>query len=171
MPGRRAAAYVRAEVDSPMETRLRMLLVLAGLPEPSINVKIRAVDGEVLRRYDLSFPTVRVIVEYDGRQHIERVEAWESDLERREAIDGDGWRAHFPGHSPVRVHVSWLWPVLVDIRGQRSYPRTPAATRESARACRPSADASRLAPWLTPTAPTVKSALSTPSCCTAPATS
>lgn len=89
---RRAATYVRADVDSPMETRLRMLLVLAGLPEPSINVKIRAVDGEVLRRYDLSFPEARVIVEYDGRQHIERIEAWESDLERREDIDDDGWR-------------------------------------------------------------------------------
>jgi very-short-patch-repair endonuclease len=89
---RRAAAYVRADVDSPMESRLRMLLVLAGLPEPAINVRIRAGDGEVLRRYDLSFPAARVIVEYDGRQHIERVEAWESDLERREAIDDDGWR-------------------------------------------------------------------------------
>lgn len=89
---RRAAGYVRAEVDSPMETRLRMLLVLAGLPEPAVNVKIRAADGEVMRRYDLSFPGVKVIVEYDGRQHIERIEAWESDLERREAIDDDGWR-------------------------------------------------------------------------------
>lgn len=89
---RRAAAYVRAEVDSVMETRLRMLLVLAGLPEPAINVKIRAVDGEVMRRYDLSFPTVRVIVEYDGRQHIERIETWEADLARRETIDDEGWR-------------------------------------------------------------------------------
>ena len=89
---RRAAAYVRADVDSPMETRLRMLLVLAGLPEPVINLKIRAGDGEVLRRYDLSFPGARVIVEYDGRQHIERIEAWESDLERREAIDDEDWR-------------------------------------------------------------------------------
>jgi hypothetical protein len=69
-----------------------MLLVLAGLPEPAINVRIRAGNGAVLRRYDLSFPAARVIVEYDGRQHIERVEAWESDLERREAIDDDGWR-------------------------------------------------------------------------------
>lgn len=91
-PARRAAAFVRADVDSPMETRLRMLLVLAGLPEPSINVRIRAADGEVLRRYDLSFPGARVIVEYDGRHHIERIEAWEADLDRREAIDEDGWR-------------------------------------------------------------------------------
>lgn len=34
---RRALAYVRTGVDSPMETRLRMLIVLAGLPEPLVN--------------------------------------------------------------------------------------------------------------------------------------
>lgn len=89
---RRAAAYVRTEVDSPMETRLRMLLVLAGIPEPQVNLTIRDVDGEPLRRYDLSWPGVRVIVEYDGRHHIEREAQWEDDLDRREAIDGDGWR-------------------------------------------------------------------------------
>lgn len=89
---RRAAAYVREKVDSPMETRLRMLLVLAGIPEPQVNLEIRTVEGEVLRRYDLSWPGVRVIVEYDGRHHIERVEQWESDLTRREAIDDSEWR-------------------------------------------------------------------------------
>ncbi|MDP3894185.1 DUF559 domain-containing protein [Nocardioides sp.] len=87
-----AAGYVRAKVDSPMETRLRMLLVLAGLPEPRVNLLIRDADGVPCRRYDLSYPEVRVIVEYDGRHHIERIESWESDLDRREAIDDDGWR-------------------------------------------------------------------------------
>lgn len=89
---RRAATYVRRGVDSPMETRLRMLIVLAGNPEPRINLTIREVDGRPVRRYDLSWPEVRVIVEYDGRHHVERIEQWESDLERREAIDEDGWR-------------------------------------------------------------------------------
>jgi Protein of unknown function (DUF559) len=89
---RRAAGYVRERVDSPMETRLRMLLVLAGLPEPRVNLSLRDVDGQPLRRYDLCWPSVWVIVEYDGRQHIEREQHWESDLERREAIDDDGWR-------------------------------------------------------------------------------
>jgi hypothetical protein len=88
----RAAAFVRERVDSPMETRLRMLIVFAGLPEPEVNHTIRAGDGEPLRRYDLSYPAVRVIVEYDGRHHIEREEQWEADLARREAIDDDGWR-------------------------------------------------------------------------------
>jgi hypothetical protein len=89
---RRAAAYVRAGVDSPMETRLRMLIVLAGLPEPEVNLTIRDDLGEPIRRYDLSWPGIRVAVEYDGRQHIEREDAWEEDLDRRENLDDAGWR-------------------------------------------------------------------------------
>ena len=89
---RTAASYVRARVDSPMESRLRMLIVLAGIPEPVVNVSVHDVDGEPVRRFDLSWPEVRVIVEYDGRHHVELIEQWESDLERREEIDDEGWR-------------------------------------------------------------------------------
>lgn len=89
---RRAAAYVRRDVDSPMETRLRMLLVLAGLPEPEVNITIRDEDGEVLRKYDLSYRAVRVAIEYNGKVHVLVPGAWEADLERRGAIDDDGWR-------------------------------------------------------------------------------
>jgi hypothetical protein len=96
MPGavqaRRAASYVRDLVDSPMETWLRMLIVLAGLPEPEVNRTIRDLAGQPIRRYDLSWPSVRVVVEYDGRHHVEREQQWEDDLDRREAIDDDGWR-------------------------------------------------------------------------------
>ena len=89
---RRAACAVRERVDSAMETRLRMLIVLAGIPEPLVNMSIADVHGRPVRRYDLSWPAVKVIVEYDGRHHIEREEQWEADLQRREAIDDDGWR-------------------------------------------------------------------------------
>lgn len=89
---RQAARYVREKVDSPMETRLRMLLVLAGLPEPEVNMSVHAADGAEVRRFDLCWPEVRVIVEYDGRHHAERVEQWEADLDRREEIDDDEWR-------------------------------------------------------------------------------
>lgn len=87
-----AALYVRKKVDSPMETRLRMLLVLAGLPEPTVNVEVRDDDGELIRRYDLSWPRVRLAVEYGGRHHVEVLETWEDDVERRNASDEDGWR-------------------------------------------------------------------------------
>ena len=87
-----AAGHVRAAVDSPMESRVRMLLVLAGLPEPTVNVTLRDEYGEPIRRYDLYYPHSCTAVEYDGRQHIERIEQWEADLARRQAIDDDGDR-------------------------------------------------------------------------------
>lgn len=85
-----AVAFVRERVDSPMETRLRMLFVLAGFPEPEVNLTLD-VAGQV-RRFDLSWPGVKVIAEYDGRHHVQRAEQWEADLERREQIDDDEWR-------------------------------------------------------------------------------
>jgi len=89
---RRAAALVRAGVDSPMETRLRLLLVLAGLPEPVVNHVEYAEDGRWLRRFDLAYPELKVAVEYDGRQRAESPRQWERDVERREGLDHDGWR-------------------------------------------------------------------------------
>ncbi|GAA5114388.1 hypothetical protein GCM10023339_19960 [Alloalcanivorax gelatiniphagus] len=91
-PARRGAAYVRADVDSPMETRLRMLIVLAGLPEPRVNRTIRDERGEVVRKYDLSYPDAKIAIEYNGKVHVLTPAAWEADLERRDAIDDDGWR-------------------------------------------------------------------------------
>ena len=89
---RRAAALVRDGVDSPMETRLRVLIVLAGLPEPTVNHTIRNDSGDVVMRFDLSYPAIRLAIEDDGRQHAESDQQWGSDIERREALDRGGWR-------------------------------------------------------------------------------
>ena len=89
---RAAAAYVREEVDSPMETRLRMLIVLAGLPEPDVNHMVRNEYGDVLMRFDLSYPALKLVVEYDGRQHADDPKQWNRDLERREELDDEEWR-------------------------------------------------------------------------------
>jgi hypothetical protein len=88
----RAAELVRAEVDSPMETRLRLLIVLAGLPEPEVNVKILDANGRVVRRLDLAYRHLKVVVEYDGRQHAEDPRQYDSDIFRREELDRAGWR-------------------------------------------------------------------------------
>ncbi|GAB3929713.1 hypothetical protein GCM10011575_27650 [Microlunatus endophyticus] len=50
---RRAAGYVRDGVDSPMESRLLMLIVLAGLPEPKVNLILWTADGRYEFRFDL----------------------------------------------------------------------------------------------------------------------
>ena len=92
---RHAARFVRAEVDSPMETRLRMLLVLAGLPEPVVNHTIRDRQGRVLMRFDLSYPELRIVIEYDGRQHRADLDQWDRDEQRKDWFDDSGWR-HVP---------------------------------------------------------------------------
>lgn len=89
---RQAASWVRDGVDSPMESRLRMLIVLAGLPEPVVNFEVVDVDGRVEYRIDLSFPDQRVGIEFDGRHHIEREGQWEGDLLRREDLESRDWK-------------------------------------------------------------------------------
>jgi very-short-patch-repair endonuclease len=87
----RAAAYVREGVDSPMESRLRMLLVLAGLPEPEIDVRFLRRDGSVMLRLDLAYRDHKVGVEYDGRQHRDDLDQWDRDLDRGDWFEQAGW--------------------------------------------------------------------------------
>jgi len=88
---RRAAAYVRVGVDSPIETRLRMLIVLAGLPEPVVAFEVLDVSGRLLYQFDLSYPDLKIAVEYDGRQHRADLDQWDHDTDRREWLDAQGW--------------------------------------------------------------------------------
>jgi hypothetical protein len=89
---RRAASLVRRRVDSPMETRLRLLLVLAGLPEPSTNLDLVDDLDAWVAKPDLCYPGLRIAIEYDGRHHDEDARQWEHDIGRREAYDRHGWR-------------------------------------------------------------------------------
>lgn len=78
---RRAAGLVREKVDSPMESRLRLLIVLAGLPEPSVNPEIR--DGAFRTRVDLCYLDLKLVIEYDGQQHrAEDLDQWDRDNDR-----------------------------------------------------------------------------------------
>lgn len=88
----RAARLVRDGVDSPMETRIRLLVVLARLPEPRVNLIVRAEDGSWRLRFDLCYEEYKLIVEYDGRQHANSREQWERDIYRREELDRMGYR-------------------------------------------------------------------------------
>lgn len=87
---RSAAALVRRGVDSPPETRLRLLLCLAGLPEPEVDHRIYSEVGQLLYRFDLSYPQIKLAIEYDGRHH-ERDPYRGRDLLRREDLEADGW--------------------------------------------------------------------------------
>lgn len=81
----RAARLVRERVDSAPETAVRLLMVLAGLPEPQVNIPIHDADGNLRFRIDLGFEEVRFAIEYDGRWHDEEDQR-QHDEERRTAL-------------------------------------------------------------------------------------
>lgn len=71
---RQAAGLVRDRVESPMETRLRLLFVLSGLPEPRVNVEVQVRDQYLVYRIDLAFAEHRLGFEYDGEHHLDRLQ-------------------------------------------------------------------------------------------------
>jgi very-short-patch-repair endonuclease len=89
---RRAAGYVRANVDSPMESRLRMLIVLAGLPEPKVNLELRDQFDLLVYKLDLSYPHLKIAIEYDGQQHRQDLPQWNHDINRGEWLERNQWR-------------------------------------------------------------------------------
>lgn len=85
-----ALPRVREGVDSRPETHMRLLLVAARLPEPSLGVEI--VDAEGVMHPDLAYPDARVAFEYEGDVHrIDRA-TWMRDISRRERMEAAGWR-------------------------------------------------------------------------------
>ena len=87
---RRAAALVRERVDSPMETRLRLLIVFAGLPEPKVNLSFTE-NGRVIYRVDLCYPALRLAIEYDGKHHRADPDQWDDDIDRGDWFPRRGW--------------------------------------------------------------------------------
>lgn len=66
---RRVVDLAEPAAESAMETRLRLLLVLAGLPRPEAQVPLHDERGRLLGRPDLYYPAQRLGVEYDGGTH------------------------------------------------------------------------------------------------------
>jgi very-short-patch-repair endonuclease len=71
-----------------METRVRLLLVLSGLPRPETQVRVEDENGDFVARADMAYRDKRVLIEYDGAWHWERRAA---DERRREAMRNLGW--------------------------------------------------------------------------------
>lgn len=88
---RRALEEVRVGPRSPRETRLRLLLVRAGLPEPEINWTLRDERGRAVAELDLAYPRWKVSPEYDGRVHAEDAKQFARDADRWDAIRSQGW--------------------------------------------------------------------------------
>jgi very-short-patch-repair endonuclease len=84
----REALELARPAESPMETRLRLLLIDAGLPCPTVQYEV-VVDGGRYR-LDLAYPEVKLAIEYDGDHHRERV-TFHRDVARLNALRAAGW--------------------------------------------------------------------------------
>jgi very-short-patch-repair endonuclease len=88
-PGARRAAtaltLTRPLAESPMETRLRLLLDPEGLV---VQHEVH-VDGQRYR-LDLAYPALKLAIEYDGDHHRER-DRFRADIRRLNALRAAGW--------------------------------------------------------------------------------
>ncbi|MCD2443877.1 hypothetical protein LQ757_16470 [Agromyces sp. SYSU K20354] len=62
----------------------------AGLPEPIIAAPVPVRHGVVLHP-DLSYPELRIAIEYEGEEHRLDPRRWHDDIARRRALEAVGW--------------------------------------------------------------------------------
>jgi hypothetical protein len=86
---RRAVHLADARAESPPESRLRVVLALAGLVAVPPHV-VRDPAGNFVARVDLAFPEHRVAVEYDGAWHAGRTQ-FAADRRRLNRLVAAGW--------------------------------------------------------------------------------
>ncbi len=72
-----------------METRLRLELINARLPAPEAQVDLYDDSRRFLARADLYYRDVRLVIEFDGQNHKERLVP---DLRRQNALVNAGYQ-------------------------------------------------------------------------------
>jgi hypothetical protein len=97
-PGMRGVRLLRSTLklvdggaESPQESRVRMVLVRAGLPSPETQIEFVDEFGDVRIRVDMGWREWKVAVEYDGVQHWSdrRQRSW--DIDRVALLEAAGW--------------------------------------------------------------------------------
>ena len=89
-----------APAESPMETRLRWLLISARLPRPEVQADLHDGSGRFVGRADLFYRNARLVIEFDGGNHRDRLVADNPPTEPA----SERWL------SPAQIHVGGrLW--------------------------------------------------------------
>jgi hypothetical protein len=88
---RSALTLVDGGAESPQESRVRLLLVAAGLPPPETQIEFTDEFGMARIRVDMGWREWRVAVEYDGVQHWSDRYQRSWDIDRIAMLDELGW--------------------------------------------------------------------------------
>jgi hypothetical protein len=77
-----ASTFLRERVESPRETRTRLVLIRSGLPEPEVNIPVIDQHGELIAICDMFYRQYRVAVEYEGQHHAFSPTQFARDVDR-----------------------------------------------------------------------------------------
>ena len=86
-----AMKWVRPNTDSLYETITRLVLVHAGLPEPTVNLEVHCPSSGMTYHLDMGYDKEKVGVEYDGAVHVGDRTQMEIDANRRRILQDEGW--------------------------------------------------------------------------------
>jgi very-short-patch-repair endonuclease len=86
-------AHADRRAESPMETRLRMLIVQAGLPKPQVQWVVPDQDTQTVVWLDLAWPELMIGIEYEGDGHTEPDQVLR-DVGRYTGLVDKGWRIY-----------------------------------------------------------------------------
>ncbi|MEO8815549.1 MAG: DUF559 domain-containing protein [Mycobacterium sp.] len=97
-PGARGVRRLRSTLplvdggaESPQETRLRLLIVRAGLPTPETQIEFADEFGNRFIRVDMGWRQWALAVEYDGVQHWSDRYQRSWDIDRIAILEARGW--------------------------------------------------------------------------------
>ena len=76
-----------------METRLRMIIVQAGLPRPEVQWVVQDIETRTSVWLDLAWPDQRIGIEFEGAGHTDPVEVLR-DAGRYTRLVDRGWRIY-----------------------------------------------------------------------------
>jgi hypothetical protein len=86
-----ALERARTGSSSPPETRIRLLLVRGGLPEPVLDHDVYDDVGRFLGCSELAYPALKVAVEYESDGHLTRKQL-QRDVDKYQSYDEAGWQ-------------------------------------------------------------------------------
>ncbi len=87
---RRVLELMDAGAESPRESWLRLVVVDAGLPRPT--TQIRVTDGQLVAYLDMGWRDQLVALEYEGDQHRTDRRQYVKDIRRADMLERLGWR-------------------------------------------------------------------------------
>ena len=86
---RQALALLDDRAESAQESRVRVILSVAGITGFRVNHWVTATNGKRYR-IDLAFPAQKLAIEYQGTHHADP-DQYRKDVSRRAALEADGW--------------------------------------------------------------------------------